>query len=175
MTNNAHFLCNSFTRFEICEKKGVIELSEKIIIETKNLSKFYGKIRGIENLNLKIHEGEIFGLLGPNGAGKTTTIRVLLDLIRKTSGNALIFGLDNHLNSTKILERIAYLPGELGLYKEKSARKNLEILLRLYHKPVPKRNIEELAERLKLKLDRKVEELSKGNKQKVGIVLSLAP
>lgn len=150
-------------------------MSEKIIIETKNLTKYYGKNKGIENLNLKIYEGEIFGLLGPNGAGKTTTIRVLLDLIRKSSGEALIFGLDSHLNSTYILERIAYLPGELGLYKEKTARKNLEILLRMYDRLVPKRKIEELAERLQLKLDRKVEELSKGNKQKVGIILALAP
>ena len=150
-------------------------MSEEIIIETKNLTKFYGKNRGIENLNLKIHQGEIFGLLGPNGAGKTTTIRVLLDLIRKTSGNAFIFGLDNEKNSIEILKRVAYLPGDLGLYKDKTARKNLEILLHLYNKPVPKRKIEELAERLKLKLDKKVEELSKGNKQKVGIVLALAP
>ena len=99
MTNNARFLLNSFTKFEIYEKKGVIELSEKIIIETKNLTKFYGKIRGIENLNLKIYEGEIFGLLGPNGAGKTTAIRVLLDLIRRSSGPIPSRG-DKHPPST---------------------------------------------------------------------------
>ncbi|NHI94232.1 MAG: ABC transporter ATP-binding protein [Candidatus Lokiarchaeota archaeon] len=150
-------------------------MNESIIIETKNLTKYYNKIRGIENLDLKILKGEIFGLLGPNGAGKTTTIRVLLDLIRKTSGEAFIFGLDCHENSAEILQRVAYLPGELGLYKEKTARKNLDILLGMYKKPIPRRRIEELAERLRLNLNRKVEELSKGNKQKVGIILALAP
>ena len=151
------------------------KLSKKVVIETKKLTKYYGKARGIENLTLEINEGEIFGLLGPNGAGKTTTIRVLLDLIYKTSGSARIFGMDVHKNSVEIRQRIAYLPGELGLYKEKSARRNLEYLLGLYKTSVPKRQIEELAQRLRLDLDRKVKELSKGNKQKVGIILALAP
>jgi ABC-2 type transport system ATP-binding protein len=124
---------------------------------------------------LEISKGEIFGLLGPNGAGKTTTIRVLLDLIRKTSGEAKIFNLDVHLDSVAIRQRLAYLPGELGLFQEKSARRNIEYLLGLYQNHISNRRVEELAEVFGLELDRKVRELSKGNKQKIGIILALAP
>ena len=150
-------------------------MSKSIIIQTKNLTKYYGKSRGIENFELEIHKGEIFGLLGPNGAGKTTVVRTLLDLIRKTSGEAQIFDLDVHNHSTEIRQRIAYLPGDLGLFQEKTARRNLRYLLGLYKNDIPIRRIEELAEIFGLELDRKVKELSKGNKQKVGIILALAP
>jgi len=150
-------------------------MSKNIIIQTKNLTKYYGKSRGIENFELDIYQGEIFGLLGPNGAGKTTVVRTLLDLIRKTSGEAQIFNLDVHNHSTEIRQRIAYLPGDLGLFQDKTARRNLRYLLGLYKNHIPIRRIEELAEIFGLELDRKVKELSKGNKQKVGIVLALAP
>jgi ABC-2 type transport system ATP-binding protein len=150
-------------------------MSKNIIIQTKNLTKYYGKSRGIENFELDIYQGEIFGLLGPNGAGKTTVVRTLLDLIRKTSGEAQIFNLDVHNHSTEIRQRIAYLPGDLGLFQDKTARRNLRYLLGLYKNHIPIRRIEELAEIFGLELDRKVKELSKGNKQKVGIVLVLAP
>jgi len=150
-------------------------MSKNIIIQTKNLTKYYGKSRGIENFELEIYQGEIFGLLGPNGAGKTTVVRTLLDLIRKTSGEAQIFDLDIHHHSTEIRQRIAYLPGDLGLFQEKTARRNLKYLLGLYENHIPIKRIEELAEIFGLELDRKVKELSKGNKQKVGIVLALAP
>lgn len=151
------------------------KMSNNLIVQTKNLTKYYGKARGIENLNLEIYKGEIFGLLGPNGAGKTTTIRLLLDLIRRTSGEAEVFGLDTKLNSVAIRQRLAYLPGELGLYQEKTGLQNLEYLLGQYKNHIPKRRIKDLADRLNLDLDRKVKELSKGNKQKVGIILALAP
>ncbi len=150
-------------------------MSKNIIIQTKNLTKFYGKSRGIENLDLEVHQGEIFGLLGPNGAGKTTTVRILLDLIRKTSGEAQVFDLDVHHHSTEIRQRTAYIPGDLGFFQDKTARRNLKYLLGLYENHIPIRRIEELAEVFGLELDRKVKELSKGNKQKVGIVLALAP
>ncbi len=150
-------------------------MSKNIIIQTKNLTKFYGKSRGIENLDLEIYQGEIFGLLGPNGAGKTTTVRILLDLIRKTSGEAQVFDLDVHHHSTEIRQRTAYIPGDLGFFQDKTARRNLKYLLGLYENHIPIRRIEELAEVFGLELDRKVKELSKGNKQKVGIVLALAP
>ena len=150
-------------------------MSKDIIIQTKELTKFYGKSRGIENLSLEIFKGEIFGLLGPNGAGKTTTIRVLLDFLRKTSGEARIFNLDTQLDSVAIRQRTAYLPGELGLFQEKTARRNIEYLLGLYQNNIPKRRIEDLASTFGLELDRKVKELSKGNKQKIGIILVLAP
>jgi len=150
-------------------------MSKNVIIQTKNLTKYYGKSRGIENLNLEIYQGEIFGLLGPNGAGKTTTVRVLLDLIRKTSGEAQVFDLDIHHHSIEIRQRTAYVPGDLGLFQDKTARRNLQYLLGLYENHIPIRRIEELAEVFGLDLDRKVKELSKGNKQKVGIILALAP
>ncbi len=150
-------------------------MSKNIIIQTKNLTKFYGKSRGIENLDLEIYQGEIFGLLGPNGAGKTTTVRIFLDLIRKTSGEAQIFDLDVHHHSTEIRQRTAYLPGDLGFFQDKTARRNIQYLLGLYENHIPIRRIEELAVIFGLDLDRKVKELSKGNRQKVGIVLALAP
>ncbi|MHA1988221.1 MAG: ABC transporter ATP-binding protein [Promethearchaeota archaeon] len=150
-------------------------MSKNIIIQTKSLTKYYGKSRGIENIDLEIYQGEIFGLLGPNGAGKTTTVRLLLDLIRKTSGEAQIFDLDIHHHSIEIRQRTAYVPGDLGLFQDKTARRNLHYLLGLYENNIPIRRIEALAETFGLDLDRKVKELSKGNKQKVGIVLALAP
>ncbi|MFX0202929.1 MAG: ABC transporter ATP-binding protein [Candidatus Hodarchaeota archaeon] len=150
-------------------------MSETIVVETENLTKYYGKSRGIENLSLEVYQGEIFGLLGPNGAGKTTTIRVLLDLIRRTSGEARIFGMDVVQHSTEIRQRSAYIPGELGLYEEKTARRNIRFLLGMYNNSISERKVEELADRLGLDLDRKVKELSKGNKQKVAIILALAP
>lgn len=150
-------------------------MSKENIIQTQNLTKYYGKSRGIENLNLEIYKGEIFGLLGPNGAGKTTICRLFLNLLYKTSGTAKIFNLDMHHHSTEIRQRTAYLPGELGLYQNKTARRNLQYLLGLYENHIPISRIEELAEIFRLDLDRKVKELSKGNKQKVGIILALAP
>ena len=147
------------------------------IIECINLSKFYGKHRGIENLTMEVQKGEIFGFLGPNGAGKTTTIRTLLGLLNKTSGEATVFGLDisNVKNSIEIRKRIAYLPGELGLYSNMTSRQNLKHILSLYHVDVEWSIVEQLAERLELDLDKKVRELSKGNKQKIGDCLVLAP
>jgi len=150
-------------------------MAKNVIIQTKNLTKYYGKSRGIEALDLEIFQGEIFGLLGPNGAGKTTTVRLLLDLIRKTSGEAQIFDLDVHHHSTEIRQRTAYLPGDLGFFQNKTARRNIQYLLGLYENHIPIRRVEELAEIFGLELDRKVKELSKGNRQKVGIVLTLAP
>jgi len=150
-------------------------MSKNIIIQTKNLTKYYGKSRGIENFDLEVYQGEIFALLGPNGAGKTTVVRTLLDLIRKTSGEAQIFDRDVHRHSIDIRQRTAYLPGDLGLYQDKTARRNLKYLLGLYENHIPMRRIEDLAVIFGLELDRKVKELSKGNKQKVGIVLALVP
>ena len=155
--------------------KSDAEMNTPIAIQTRNLTKYYGKNRGIENLNLTVKKGEIFGFLGPNGAGKTTTIRLLLDLIRKTSGEATIFGYDIQKDSQKIRERTAYIPGELGLYKDWTGRRILQYLFKLYNHPVKWQVAEELAQTFKLNLDKKVHELSKGNKQKIGAILALAP
>jgi ABC-2 type transport system ATP-binding protein len=144
-------------------------------IQTRNLTKYYGKNRGIENLNLTVKKGEIFGFLGPNGAGKTTTIRLLLDLIRKTSGEATIFGYDTQKDSQKIREHTAYIPGELGFYKDWTGRRTLKYLFKFYNHNVEWTVVEELAQTFKLDLDKKIRELSKGNKQKIGAISALAP
>ncbi len=150
-------------------------MNTPIAIQTRNLTKYYGKNRGIENLNLEIKKGEIFGFLGPNGAGKTTTIRLLLDLIRATSGEATILGHNIKNDSELIRERIAYLPGELGIFKDWTASRTLSYLFKLYDRPVNWEKVENLARTLNLDLHKKTRELSRGNKQKIGVISVLAP
>jgi ABC-2 type transport system ATP-binding protein len=138
-------------------------------IETVGLTKFYGATRGIEDLDLRVEPGEVFGYLGPNGAGKTTTIRLLLDLIRPTGGRAEIAGLDVNRRSLDVRRVTGYLPGELKPPSRSTADALLSHLARL-RGGVERRSIDELAERLELPLGRRLGDLSKGNKQKVGIV-----
>lgn len=138
-------------------------------IETTSLTKFYGDVRGVEDLSLRVERGEVFGYLGPNGAGKTTTIRLLLDLIRPTRGSAQIAGLDAHRDTVEVRRATGYLPGELRLPDKATVIDFLSFLGRL-RGGVERRAIDELAERLDLDLARRVGDLSKGNKQKVGVV-----
>ncbi len=135
-----------------------------VVIRCQDLTKYYGKSRGIENLNLEVLEGEVFGFLGPNGAGKTTTLRTLLGLIHKTSGEASVFGLDSDRNSVEIRKRVAYLPGELGEFEGKTVRRILKYLLGLYGTKINWSRVEELTTVLRLPLDRKMNHISKGNK-----------
>jgi ABC-2 type transport system ATP-binding protein len=141
-------------------------------IETVGLTKFYGETRGIERLDLRVERGEVFGYLGPNGAGKTTTIRLLLDLIRPTSGRAAIAGLDTRRQSVEVRRVTGYLPGELKLPARATAIGYLTYLGGL-RGGVDRRAIGDLAERLDLPLERRLGDLSKGNKQKVGVVAAL--
>jgi ABC-2 type transport system ATP-binding protein len=138
-------------------------------IETAGLTKFYGATRGIEDLDLRVERGEVFGFLGPNGAGKTTTIRLLLDQIRPTRGRAEIAGLDTGRRSLDVRRMTGYLPGELKPPPRSTAIGFLSFLARL-RGGVDRRAIVELAERLELDLGRRIGDLSKGNKQKVGVV-----
>jgi len=138
-------------------------------IETVGLTKFYGESRGVEDLDLRVERGEVFGFLGPNGAGKTTTIRLLLDLIRPTSGRASVAGLDSQAQSVEVRRLTGYLPGELKPPARSSAIDFLSFLGRL-RGGVERRAVTGLAERLGLDLKRPIGELSKGNRQKVGIV-----
>ena len=146
-----------------------INKSIKEVIRTVNLTKYYGKIRGIEDFTLTVNKGEIFGFLGPNGAGKTTTIRLCLGLIAKTSGSITIFGMDSHKDSVAIRKRVGYVPGDFGLIPNIRVKAYLNYLLSLSECKSDDK-MKELAERFDLDLNRKTHELSRGNKQKVGVV-----
>ncbi len=144
-------------------------MSEKVI-ETQDLTVYYGKHLGIKNVNLTVEKGEAFGFLGPNGAGKTTTQRVLLDVIRPTAGRATIFGLDCRTQGVAIRQRVGYLPGELALYKDMRANQFFEMYEYLRGANGAKGYWRECAKRLDLDTSRKIGNFSRGNKQKVGIV-----
>jgi ABC-2 type transport system ATP-binding protein len=144
------------------------------IINTKKLTKYYQgkKILGIKELDLQIQEGEVFGYIGPNGAGKSTTIRLLLDLIRPTSGDGKIFGLDVNNDSVEIKKEIGYLPGEVYLPEYFTGKVCLEYY-RKFKKAVDQDYLKKLLDRLDVNLAKKIGEYSKGNKQKLAIILAL--
>ncbi|MBM7613827.1 ABC transporter ATP-binding protein [Alkaliphilus hydrothermalis] len=142
------------------------------VIEIKNLTKFYGKARGIKDVSFNVEEGEIFGFIGPNGAGKSTTIRTLLSLIYPTSGSATIFGKDCIKFSPEIKKEIGYLPSEVFYYDNMKVMDLLNYSASFYKKDCTQR-IQELAKRLNLDLTKKIDDLSLGNKKKVGIVQGL--
>jgi ABC-2 type transport system ATP-binding protein len=143
-----------------------------VIIETAKLTKYYGSQRGIIEVDLAIGEGEIFGFLGPNGAGKTTTIRLLLDLIRPTSGRATVFGIESSADPVAIHRRIGYIPGEFTLYDRLTGGQTLEYFANL-RGGVDKAYQASLIERFELDPSRRFHEYSKGNKQKVGVIIAL--
>jgi ABC-2 type transport system ATP-binding protein len=142
------------------------------VIEIKNLTKTYGKARGISDISFNVEEGEIFGFIGPNGAGKSTTIRTLLSLIYPTSGSATIFGKDSVQFAPEIKKEIGYLPSEVFYYDNMKVKDLLNYSASFYKKDCSKR-IKELAEIMDLDLMKKIDDLSLGNKKKVGIVQGL--
>ncbi|GAA3441306.1 ABC transporter ATP-binding protein [Planomonospora venezuelensis] len=137
------------------------------VVETEGLTKFYGRRRGLEDLDLEIRPGEVFGYLGPNGAGKTTTIRLLLDVIRPTRGRMSVLGTDPR--DPAVRGRIGYLPGELALEGREKASEYLAFLGRV-RGGVSRDRIAVLADRLDADLSVPMGRLSKGNKQKVGLI-----
>jgi ABC-2 type transport system ATP-binding protein len=142
--------------------------SDRAVV-TEDLTKFYGSRRGIEALNLEVGTGEVVGFLGPNGAGKTTTIRLLLDFLRPTRGRATILGLNPRTQKATLHRQIGYLPGELSF----PGRDRAADLLRFFGDArggVAWSTVNELAERLELDLNQPLRTMSKGNKQKVGLV-----
>ncbi|MBQ4115911.1 MAG: ABC transporter ATP-binding protein [Clostridia bacterium] len=141
-------------------------------IEINDLTKFYGKSRGITNVNLTVEEGEFFGFIGPNGAGKSTTIRTLLGLISATSGSASIFGKDIVKNKTEILADVGYLPSETMFYNGMKVKDILKLSESLRGIDC-KKEAEELCTRLELDVNKKVNELSLGNRKKLGIVCAM--
>ena len=148
-----------------------MDIKEKTIMKIDSLTKFYGKVRGIENLNLELKEGEVFGFIGPNGAGKSTTMRSIMCLINKTSGKVYVDGSEFNKDNIDIKKKIGYLPSEINLYEDLSVKEMLD-----YHESFYKENIHkrrnELVELLQLDESKKIEDLSLGNLKKVGIVLA---
>lgn len=143
------------------------------IIEIQNLSKYYRRSRGIEDITLNVRQGDIFGFIGPNGAGKSTTIRILLNLIFPTSGTARIFGMDAVRDSRAIRGRIGFVPSDANLYDRMKVTEFLHYSAAFYTRDDRSDRINELAKILELDIERKIHELSSGNKKKVSIIQSL--
>lgn len=142
----------------------------KVVLEINNLTKYYGKVKGIENLSLSLNKGEIFGLIGPNGAGKSTTIRAILNLINKTSGIVYINGKEFNKDDIETKKLIGYLPSEVSLYEDLTVKEMID-----YHESyytTSKKRRSELIKILKLDETKKIEDLSFGNLKKLGIVLA---
>ena len=144
-------------------------MSDQPVIDTSGLTKDYGSGRGLFALDLEVRQGEVFGFLGPNGAGKSTTMRLLLDLIRPTSGTARVLGLDTVKESLEIRRRVGFLPGDLALYPKLTGRAMLDYLAQL-RGGVDLRVRDALVERFGADIDRPVRQLSTGNRQKLGLV-----
>jgi ABC-2 type transport system ATP-binding protein len=144
-------------------------MNNNTVIDTAKLTKYYGKQLGIEDVDLEVKRGEVFGYLGPNGAGKTTTIRTLLDFIRPTRGSATVFGLDIRQSSVDIHRRVGYLNGELALYNNMTGEDLLKYLGNL-RGGLDWKYVRELAARFQCDLSRRIQGLSLGNKQKLGLL-----
>ncbi|HZP90087.1 MAG TPA: ABC transporter ATP-binding protein, partial [Actinomycetota bacterium] len=139
------------------------------VIVAERLTKWYGKQRGVIELDFSVRPGEVFGYLGPNGAGKTTTIRLLLDLIRPTQGRATVLGMDAHRDAVEIHRRVGYLPGEFALYENLTGAEYLAYLAALRGNVVTT-YAQTLAERFDIDPSVRIASLSHGNKQKLGLV-----
>jgi ABC-2 type transport system ATP-binding protein len=142
------------------------------IIQTDKLTKSYGSHRGIVDVDLEVQQGEVFGFLGPNGAGKTTTIRTILDLIRPTSGRALVFGIDSRTDPVAIHRRIGYIPGEFTLYDRLTGGQTIRYFANL-RGGVDRAYQAALIARFDVDPSRRFKEYSKGNKQKIGLIIAL--
>jgi ABC-2 type transport system ATP-binding protein len=143
------------------------------IIDITDLSKFYGKARGIEHINLQINEGEIFGFIGPNGAGKSTTIRILMNMIFPTSGSARIMGMDVISETKKIKNHVGYIPSDANAYTSMDVNEFLTYCLHFYNTENGEKRISDLLDMFGLEPGRKIAELSMGNRKKVSIIQSL--
>lgn len=141
----------------------------EIAISTERLIKDYGRARGLDGLDLEVPTGEVYGFLGPNGAGKTTTIRLLLDLIRPTSGQALVLGLNPRIDGVALRRRVGYLAGDFVVDGRQTGGELLVYLGNL-RGGVAKARIDALAQRLDLDLGQRIRTLSRGNRQKVGVI-----
>ena len=145
-------------------------MSTEPALSIRGLSKSYGRVQALRGVDLEVNRGEIFGFLGPNGAGKTTTIRCLLDLIRPDGGTLRILGLDPQADPVAVRRRVAYLPGELSLEANLTAERALRYLAELRGDAIDWNRARDVARRLNLDLKTQIKNMSKGNKQKVGVV-----
>ena len=144
------------------------------IIEVKNLVKKFGNFTALGGVNLDVNPGEIYGFIGPNGAGKTTTIRILLGILKATSGQATIFGLDAWKDAVEIHKRVAYVPGEVNLWPNLTGGEVIDLFVKLREANNNKRRREELIERFDLDPSKKCRTYSKGNRQKVALIAAFA-
>ncbi len=142
------------------------------ILELKHLKKYYGDIRGIEDVSLKLEKGVIYGFIGPNGAGKSTTIRTIMGLINKNGGAILFDGKKLDSDDINAKKRIGYLPSEINLYDDMTVKQLFKYHESFYNKDISKRK-KELVKLLKIDENKKIEDVSLGNLKKVGIVLAL--
>ena len=142
------------------------------MLKIDKLTKYYGKIKGIENLSLELNKGEIFGFIGPNGAGKSTTIKCIMNLINKNSGDIYIYGKINSKDDLELKEIIGYLPSEISLYDDMTVKQILDYNAQFYKKDTSFKR-KELVTKFQLDESKKVEQLSLGNLKKLGIVLAL--
>ncbi len=150
-----------------------IKADQKLAIEVHGLTKSYGKVRALRGIDLEIHRGEIFGFLGPNGAGKTTTIRCLLDMIRPDGGKASLLGIDPQVEPVAVQACTGYLPGEMQFFENLTAERQLRFFSDMRNGRVEWSYVRQLAERLDLDLKPQIKNLSKGNKQKIGVIQAL--
>jgi ABC-2 type transport system ATP-binding protein len=148
-------------------------MSTSAAIETRELTRTFGDVVALDRMSLRVEQGEIFGFLGPNGAGKSTTIRILLDLIRPTSGSASVLRFDCQRESMEVRSRIGYLPGDLRLYGGLTGQQTVELFASLRNGRVDDAYVRELASEMELDLGKKASTYSKGNRQKLGVLLAL--
>lgn len=139
-------------------------------IEIKNLKKYFGKKKAVDNIDLEINEGEIFGFLGPNGAGKTTTIRCMMDFLKPTDGSISILGLDSQKDSVNLKNKIGYLTSDIRLYDNWSGKDHLDFIQKFRGKS---KILPSLIKRFDYNPKVKVKQLSTGNKQKLGLIMAL--
>lgn len=141
-------------------------------IKILGLTKFYGKVRGVKDLELNVKEREFFGFIGPNGAGKSTTIRIILGLLKADAGKIEIFGKDAQIFRNEILQMVGYLPSEALFYPGMRVQEVIAFSAKLRGRDCEK-EAKKLCERLELDVTKKVRELSLGNRKKLGIVCAL--
>jgi ABC-2 type transport system ATP-binding protein len=144
-------------------------MSEEFVLEIKNLTKYFGKFRALNNINISVKNGSVYGFLGPNGAGKTTTIRIILSILKATQGEVKLFGHPINRSSVSIHERIGYIPGDVSLYGHLTVQQMLNYFASLRPNRTSSR-MDEMVQLFDLDTTKGTKTLSKGNRQKVAIV-----